>query len=84
VDGRYKKGEALGMVNTRRRGIQDECNRKTRMILSQREKQSGTVRKARYYGLLILADEVLRAAEIELENKLDCALLYSPCLSNEN
>jgi hypothetical protein len=25
-----------------------------------------------------------RAAEIELKNKLDCALLYSLCLSNEN
>ena len=47
------------MVNTRRQGIKDKCNGKTRMILSQQEKQSGTVRKARYYGLLILADEVL-------------------------
>ena len=59
MDGRYEKGEALRMVNTRRQGIKDECNEKTRMILSQREKQSVTVRQARYYGLLILADEVL-------------------------
>ena len=59
MDGIYKKGEALGMVNTRRQGIKDECNGKTRMILSQQEKQSGTIRKTRYYGLLILADEVL-------------------------
>jgi len=29
------------------------------MILSQREKQSVTVRQSRYYGLLILADKVL-------------------------
>ena len=58
MDGRYEKGEALGMVNTRRRGIKDECKGKTRVILSQREKQSVTVRQARYYGLLILADEV--------------------------
>jgi hypothetical protein len=38
MDGRrYEKGEALRMVNTRRRGIKDECNKKTRMILSQQE-----------------------------------------------
>jgi len=60
MDGRrYEKGEALRMVNTRRRGIKDECNKKTRMILSQQEKQSVTVQQARQYGLLILADEVL-------------------------
>ena len=59
MDGRYEKGEALRMVNTRRRGIKDDCNEKTRMILSQREKQSVTVQQARYYGLLILADKVL-------------------------
>ena len=46
------------MVNTRRQRIKDECNEKTRMILSQREKQFVTVRQSRYYGLLILADEV--------------------------
>jgi hypothetical protein len=28
MDGRYEKGEALGMVNTRRRGIKDECTEK--------------------------------------------------------
>ena len=60
MDGRYEKGEALRMVNTRRRGIKDECNETTRMILSQREKQSVTVRQARYFELFILADEVLR------------------------
>jgi len=43
MDGRYKKGEALGMENTRRRGIKDECNEKIRNILSQREKRSVTV-----------------------------------------
>jgi len=59
MDGRYKKGEALRIVNTRRQGIKDECNETTRMILSQREKQSVTVPQARYYGLLILTDEVL-------------------------
>ena len=59
MDGRYEKGEALRIVNTRRQGIKDECNETTRMILSQREKQSVTVRQARYYGLLILTDEVL-------------------------
>ena len=48
MDGIYKKGEALGMENTRRQGIKDECNETTRMILSQREKQSVTVRQARY------------------------------------
>ena len=57
--GRYKKGEALRTVNTRRRGIKDECNEKTSRILSQQEKQSVTVRQATYYGLFIFADEVL-------------------------
>ncbi len=51
MDGRYKKGEALGMENTRRRGIKDECNEKIRNILSQREKRSVTVRQARYYRM---------------------------------
>jgi hypothetical protein len=59
MDGRYKKGETLRMVNTGRQGIKDECNETTRMILSLREKQSVTVQQARYYGLLILADKVL-------------------------
>jgi len=59
MDGMYKKGEAFGMENTRRRGIKDECNEKLRNILSQRQKQSVTVREARYYELFILADEVL-------------------------
>ena len=59
MDGIYKKGEAFGMENTRRRGIKDECNEKLRNILSQRQKQSVTVRQARYYELFILADEVL-------------------------
>jgi hypothetical protein len=59
MNGRFKKGEALRMVNTRRQGIKDECNEKTRMILSQREKQSVTVRQASYNGLFIFADEVL-------------------------
>ena len=43
MDGIYKKGEALGMVNTRSRGIKDECNENLRNILSQRQKQSVTV-----------------------------------------
>ena len=43
MDGRYEKGEALRMVNTRRRVFKDECNETIRMILSQREKQSVTV-----------------------------------------
>jgi len=59
MDGIYKKGEALGMENTRRRGIKYECNEKLRNILSQRQKQSVTVRQSRYYELFILADEVL-------------------------
>jgi len=59
MDGMYKKGEAFGMENTRRRGIKDECNEKLRNILSQRQKQSATVQQARYYELFILADEVL-------------------------
>ena len=59
MDGIYKKGEALGRANTRRRGIKDECNEKIRNILSQRQKQSVTVRQVRYYELFILADEVL-------------------------
>jgi hypothetical protein len=67
MDGRYKKDEALGMVNTRRRGIKDECKGKTRVILSQREKQSVTVRQARYYGLLLLADEVLGMTIFDME-----------------
>ena len=60
MDGRYKKGEALRMVNTRRRSVKDACNEKTRRILSQQEKQSVTVRQARYFELFILANEVLR------------------------
>jgi len=67
MDGIYKKGEALGMVNTRRQGIQDECNEKLRNILSQRHKQSVTVRQGRYYELFILADEVLRMTIFNLE-----------------
>jgi hypothetical protein len=35
MDGKYNKGEALRMVNTRRQGIKDACNKKTRWILSQ-------------------------------------------------
>jgi len=60
MDGIYKQGEELGMVKTRRRGIKDECNEKLRNILSQRQKQSVTVRQARYDELFILADEVLK------------------------
>jgi hypothetical protein len=30
MDGKYNKGKALRMVNTRRQGINDECNEKTR------------------------------------------------------
>ena len=62
MDGRYKKGEALRMVNTRRRSVKNACNEKTRRILSQQEKQSVTVRQATYYGLFIFADEVLGIA----------------------
>jgi hypothetical protein len=29
MDEKYNKGEALRMINTRRRGIKDECNEKT-------------------------------------------------------
>ncbi len=47
MDEKYNKGEALRMINTRRRGIKDECNKKTRWILSQQEKQSVAVRSAR-------------------------------------
>jgi hypothetical protein len=46
MDGKYNKEEALRMVNTRRQGIEDECNEKTRSIfhskrnnLSQYNKQ---------------------------------------------
>jgi len=67
MDGRYKKGEALGMINTRRRGIKDECNEKKRKNLSLRDKQSVTVRQARYYGLLILADKVLGMTIFDVE-----------------
>ena len=35
MDEKYNIGEALRMINTRRRGIKDECNEKTRWILSQ-------------------------------------------------
>ncbi len=59
MDGRYKNGEVLRMVNKRRRCIKDECNKKTRMILSQRQKQSVTLRQVSYYGLCIYADEVM-------------------------
>ena len=47
------------MLNTRSRGIKDECNKKTRWILSQQEKQSVAVQPARYYGKFIYADEVI-------------------------
>ena len=43
MDGKYNKGKALRMVNSRRQGIEDECNEKTRWILSQQEKQSVAV-----------------------------------------
>ena len=59
MDGKYNNGEALRMVNTRRQGIKDECNKKTRWILSQQEKQSVAVQQATYYGLFIYADNVL-------------------------
>jgi hypothetical protein len=59
MDGRYKNGEALRMVYKRRRRIKDECNEKTRMILSQQQKQSVTLQQASYYGLCIYADEVM-------------------------
>jgi hypothetical protein len=59
MDGKYNTGEALRVVNTRRRGIKDECNEKTRWILSQHKKQTVTVRQATYYGLFIYADEVM-------------------------
>ena len=55
------------MVETRKRGIKDECNEKTRNILSQRQKQSVTVRQVRYYGLFILADEVLGMTIFDVE-----------------
>ena len=55
------------MVNTRRRGIKDECNEKKRKIRSQQETQSVTVRQARFYGLLILADEVLGMTLFDVE-----------------
>ncbi len=51
MDGIYKKGEAIGMIKTRWRGITDECNEKKRNILSQRQKLSVTVRQARYFEL---------------------------------
>ena len=50
MDEKYNKGEALRMIKTRRQGIKDECNKNTRWILSQREKQSVAVRPAMYYG----------------------------------
>ena len=59
MDEKYNKGEALRIINTRRRGIKDECNKKTRWILSQQEKQSVAVQQATYYGLFIYADNVL-------------------------
>ena len=59
MDGRYKNGKALRMVNKRRRHIKDGCNEKTRMILSQQQKQSVTLQQVSYYGLCIYADEVM-------------------------
>ena len=43
MDGKDNIDEALRMINTRRRGIKDECNKRTRWIHSQQEKQSVTV-----------------------------------------
>ena len=48
MDEEYNKSEALRMINTRRRGIEDECNEKTRWILSLREKKTVTVQSATY------------------------------------
>ena len=50
MDGKYNKGEALRMINTRRRGIKDECNEKSRRIVSLKEKETVAVRSATYYG----------------------------------
>jgi hypothetical protein len=50
IDGKYNTGEALRMINTRRQGIKDECNKKTRWILSHQEKKTVAVRSATYYG----------------------------------
>ena len=41
IDVKYNTGEALRMIKTRRRGIKDECNEKTRRTVSHQEK--GTV-----------------------------------------
>ena len=46
MDEKYNKGKALRMINTGRPGIKDECNKKTRWILSQQEKQSVAVQPA--------------------------------------
>jgi hypothetical protein len=50
IDVKYNTGEALRMINTRRRGIKDECNEKTRRIVSHQEKETVAVRSAMYYG----------------------------------
>jgi len=65
------------MVNTRRRGIKDECNEKIRNILSQQQKQSVTVRQVRYYELFILADEVLRMTIFNLEIRRNGLIITS-------
>ncbi len=50
IDVKYNTGEALRMINTRRQGIKNECNEKTRRIVSHQEKETVAVGSATYYG----------------------------------
>jgi hypothetical protein len=50
IDVKYNTGEALRMINTRRQSIKDECNEKTRRIVSHQEKETVAVRSVTYYG----------------------------------
>ena len=43
IDVKYNTGEALRMINTRRQGIKDECNEKTRRTVSHQEKETVAV-----------------------------------------
>ena len=50
IDVKYNTGEALRMIKTRRRGIKDECNEKTRSAVSHQEKETVVVGSATCYG----------------------------------
>jgi hypothetical protein len=50
IDVKYITGEALRMLKTRRGGIKDECNEKTRSAVSHQEKETVVVGSATCYG----------------------------------